>query len=179
MSNLPSDRRVQVHAAFFAPFAALLLFLLPPVSQNALAQSTQVLTINATVSARAELTLSPTTITFADASPTTTPSIQAGSVVTVTAKVRTGSSSTPTLVVQANGDLESGGDTIAIGNVRWTASGAPFVAGTMNKTTAQDAAAFGTGSGSYSGTYTYFLANSWSYPTGSYSQTATYTLTAP
>src|SRR5678815_871237 len=89
------------------------------------AQTTQTLTINATVSSRAELTLSPTTINFADASPTTSPSVAADSSVTVTAKVR--SSGTPTLKVLANGDLTSGGNTIGIGNVTWTASGSPFI----------------------------------------------------
>ena len=137
------------------------------------------LTINATVSSRAELTLSPLTINFPDASPTTTPNIPADSTVTVTANVRTGSSSTPTLTVLANGDLLSGGDSIPISNVTWTASGAPFIAGTMNNSVAQDGASFGTGSGSYSGTYTYTLANSWAYVPGNYTQTVTYTLTAP
>jgi hypothetical protein len=141
------------------------------------AQTTQTLTINATVSSRAELTLSPTTINFADASPTTSPSVAADSSVTVTAKVR--SSGTPTLKVLANGDLTSGGNTIGIGNVTWTASGSPFIAGTMNKTTAQDAATFSSGSGSYSGSFSYALVNSWTYAVGSYTQTATYTLTAP
>lgn len=122
------------------------------------ASSTQTLTVNATVSARAELTLSPTTINFADASPTTTPSIAADSTVSVTAKVRTGSASAATLKVLANGDLTSGADKIAISAISWTASGAPFIAGTMNKTTAQDGATFALGSGSFSGTYTFSLA---------------------
>ena len=143
----------------------------------AAAQSSQTLTINATVSSRAELTLSPTTISFPDADPTATPSIPANTTVSVTARVR--SSGTPTLKVLASGDLASGGNSIGIGNVTWTASGAPFIAGTMSKTTAQDAATFSAGSGAYSGTFVYALANSWNYAVGSYSQTATYTLTAP
>ena len=143
----------------------------------AAAQSTQTLTINATVSSRAELTLTPTTISFPDADPTSTPSVAANTTVSVTARVR--SSGTPTLKVLANGDLASGGNSIAISNVSWTASASPFIAGTMNKTTAQDAATFSAGSGSYSGAYSYFLTNSWNYAVGSYSQTATYTLTAP
>jgi hypothetical protein len=138
---------------------------------------TQVLTINASVLNRAELVLTPTTINFADANPTTTPSIAADSTVSVTARVRT--SGTPTLRVLAAADLTAGANTIAIGNVTWTASAAPFIAGTMNRVTAQDAATFAAGSGQYTGTYTYALANSWSYSVGSYSTTATYTLTAP
>ena len=92
--------------------------------------------------------------------------------------MKTGSASTATLTVLAAGDLTSGTDTIAISNVTWTATGAGFVAGTMNKTTAQSAGSW-TGSGNRSGTFSYFLANSWSYPTGSYTATTTYTLTAP
>ncbi|PYR34589.1 MAG: hypothetical protein DMF89_09630 [Acidobacteria bacterium] len=141
------------------------------------AQSTQTLTINATVSARAELTISPTTINFPDASPTTTPSIPANSTVSVTANVRT--SGTPTLKVLANGNLTSGANSIAITNVTWTASAAPFIAGTLNSATSQDAATFSSGSGSYSGVFTFALANSWARADGSYTQTATYTLTAP
>ena len=79
----------------------------------------------------------------------------------------------------ANGNLISGSDTIAITNVTWTASGAPFVAGTMDAVTAQDAATFSSGSGQYTGTYSYLLANSWAYVPGAYTQTVVYTLTAP
>jgi hypothetical protein len=143
------------------------------------AQTTQNLTINATVGSWAVLSLSPTTISFPNANPSTTPSIPANTTVAVTADVRT--AGTPTLTVLANGDLVSGGNTIGINNVTWTASGAPFIAGTMNRTTAQSAATFAAGGGTYSGTYTYSLANSWAYvPSGTaYTQTATYTLTAP
>ena len=140
------------------------------------AQTTQVLTINATVLSRAELTLTPTIISFPDASPTTTPVIGANSPVTVTARVRT--SGTPTLRVIAGGDLTSGSDTIGVDRVSWTAA-APFIGGTMNNSTAQDAASFGVGSGEYIGTYTYSMINDWSYAVGSYMTTATYTLTAP
>ncbi len=143
---------------------------------SAEAQSIQVLTINASVLSRAELTLSPTTINFPDANPTTTPSIAADSPVAVNARVRT--TGTPTLRVLANADLTSGPDTIGADQVTWTA-GAPFIAGTMNIVTPQDAATFVAGSGQYSGTYTFALANSWSYAVGAYTTTATYTLTAP
>jgi hypothetical protein len=74
--------------------------------------------------------------------------------------------------------LISGGDTILIGNVTWTATGTGFVPGTMSRTSAQSAGSW-TGSGSRSGTFSYFLANSWDYATGSYSASSTYTLTAP
>jgi len=143
------------------------------------ASDTKTLTINATVSARASLTLENSTINFVDADPDGTPSIPATeNVVDVTVKVRTGSTSTATLTHLAAGDLTSGGDTILIGNVTWTASGTGFQAGTMNRTTPQTAGSW-TGSGSRSGTFSYFLANSWDYALGNYTASSTYTLTAP
>ena len=156
--------------------AALVALAASPVQAQV---DTEVLTINATVSTRAELVLAPTTINFPDASPTTTPSIAADSTVAVTARVRTGSASTPTLTVLAAGELISGGDSIAISNVTWTAAPAPFIAGTMSAVSAQSAATFAMGSSEYISTYTFSFANSWAYNTGAYTQTATYTLTAP
>lgn len=144
------------------------------------ATASENLTINATVAARATLTLSSTTIDFPDADPDAVPSIGATqNPVTVTARVRTGAANTPTLTVLAGGPLTSGGDTIPISNVTWTAGGAPFIAGTMNAVTAQSAATLPNGSGGYTGTFSYFLANSWAYNIGSYTASATYTVTAP
>jgi hypothetical protein len=143
------------------------------------ATDTKTLTINFAPAARATLTLGQSGITFPDSDPDTTPSIAATqNPVAVTASVRTGASSIPTLTVVTATDLVSGSDTIPIGNVTWTASGTGYVAGTMNKTTAQSAGSW-TGSGNRSGTFSYFLTNSWNYATGSYTATATYTLTAP
>ena len=140
--------------------------------------ATQPLTINATVSARATLSLGVGTINFADADPDTVPSIAATeNAVSVTAKVRTGSASTATLTHVGPANLVSGSDNIPIGNVTWTATGAGFVPGTMN-TVAQSAGSW-TGSGNRAGTFSYFLANSWDYATGSYTASTTYTLTAP
>ena len=92
--------------------------------------------------------------------------------------MKTGSASTATLTVLAAGDLTSGGDTIAISNVYLDGNRDWLFAGTMNKTTAQTAGSW-TGSGNRTGTFSYVLANSWSYATGTYTATATYTLTAP
>lgn len=138
----------------------------------------QTLTINATVSAKAKLTLGVAAINFADADPDSVPSIAATeNPVSVTVKAQTGGASAVTLTAQANGDLDSGTDTIAITNVTWTATGAGFVGGTMD-TTAQSAGSW-TGSGRRDGTFSFWLANSWDYAAGSYSQTVVYTLTAP
>jgi hypothetical protein len=163
----------------FTILAAMIVVALMTGTTLFAANATQTLTINATVSARAELTLSPSSISFADASPTTSPTIAANSTVAVTANVRTAANSKATLLAAVSGDLTSGGDSIPASNVSWTASAGPFIAGTLNKTTAQSAANFSNGSGSYNGTYTFTLANSWSYNTGSYAATVTYTLTAP
>jgi len=154
--------------------------LLGAPSRAEAASANDTLVINATVSARATLTITAAAINFPDADPETVLSIPANeNPVSVTAKVRTGAASTPTLTVITGGPLTSGSDTIAISNVTWTASAAPFIAGTLSDTVAQNAATFANGSGNYSGTYSFFLANSWAYNIGSYTATATYTLTAP
>jgi hypothetical protein len=143
------------------------------------ASATNNVTVSATVAATAKLSLSSSTVSFANADPDTTPTITATEgAITITAKGKTSTGSNITLTVLAADDLKSGTDAIAITNVTWSASGSGFVAGTMNKTTAQAVGSW-TNSGSRTGTQTYALANSWSYPTGSYTATATYTLTAP
>jgi hypothetical protein len=136
-------------------------------------------TATATITAVAKLTMSSTSIAFPDADPDTTPAIPAsGGEITITAKARTTIGNTVTLVVQAANDLKSGLDTILATQLTWTATGAGFVAGTMSKTAAQPVASW-TSSGSWSGTQSYTLLNSWTYATGTYSTTLTYTLTAP
>jgi len=144
------------------------------------ATDTQTLTINATVSAHAKLVLAPTTINFADADPDLTPSIAANeNSVNVLSNIRTTPLGLSTLTCQADGDLISGGDVITIDNVTWTvASGAGYVPGTMNTAAAQSVGSF-TGSGAFTGNLDFFLANSWAYNVGNYSQTVTYTLTTP
>ena len=143
------------------------------------ATDTETLTINASVLARAKLVLAPTIINFPDADPDVTPSIPATeNSVNVISTVRTSSAGAVTLTCQANGDLVSGGDVIAITNVTWTSTGAGYVAGAMNNA-APVAVGSWTGSGAYVGTNDFFLANSWAYNVGAYTQTVTYTLTAP
>lgn len=144
-------------------------------------QDTATLTINATVNAKAKLTISPTTINFPDADPTSTTSIPADSAVSVTAQVRTGSNANPTLVVKALNDLISGSDVIDISNVTWTATGTGFVNGTLVKGSDVNVASW-TGSSpgqGYTGSLSFKLANSYAYPTGSFTAQAVFTLTAP
>ena len=143
------------------------------------ATDSKVLTINATVAARAKLVLAPSTINFPDADPDVTPSIPANeNSVLVLANVRTSSVGVSTLTCLANGDLTTGSDNIAISNVSWTASGGGYVGGTMSNAAAQSVGSW-TGSGANVGNLDFSLANSWAYNAGSYTQTVTYTLTAP
>jgi hypothetical protein len=143
------------------------------------ASTTSSLTVNATVAATAQLTIGGSAINFKDANPDSTPSITATeNPVAVTAKGKTSTSGAITLTLLAGNDLTSGSDSIGISNVTWTATGSGYTPGTMNKTTAQSVASW-TGSGARVGALSFALANSWSYPTGSYTTTATFTLTAP
>lgn len=143
------------------------------------ASTDQPLTINATVSSTAKLAINPVAINFPNADPDSG-AIPADNPVTVTAKVKTGSSSKPTLTLLAGGpSLVSGGDNIPISNITWTAA-SPFTGGTMNNSLAQPVDNTWTGSGVRGpGNLTFSLANSWNYATGTYSQTSTFTLTAP
>ena len=148
------------------------------------ASATKDVTIAATVSSAAKLTLATNTVTFPDADPDTVSSISAnenGAV--VTAKVKTGSSTSATLKVLAADDLKSGSDIIPITNITSSAtntSGSFFSAGPITWSKSSPGATVGVGnSGSFAGTFSWFLANSWNYPTGNYTANATYTLTAP
>jgi hypothetical protein len=148
------------------------------------AQSTANVNLSATVSSTAKLTLATTTVTFPDADPDSVSNIPAnenGAV--VTAKVKTGSATAATLKVLAADDLKSSSDTIAITNVTSTATntlGSFFTAGPVTWSKTSPGATVGQGnSGSYAGTFSWFLANSWDYPTGAYTASATYTLMAP
>jgi hypothetical protein len=150
------------------------------------ATDTASVTLSAQVTSMATLTLSTSTISFVNADPTSTPSIQATEQdIAVTASVRTASSpvGTATLKVLAADDLKSGSDVIPITAVTSTAaniSGSFFAAGPVTWSKTSPGATVGSGnSGYFTGTFNWFLANSWTYPTGSYSATAIYTLTAP
>jgi hypothetical protein len=63
--------------------------------------------------------------------------------------------------------------------LKWTGTGAGFAAGPTTMTNVNQSAASWTGSGNHSGTQSFALDNSWSYATGSYTATITYTLTSP
>jgi hypothetical protein len=140
---------------------------------------TRTVTLSTTIASRAKLIFGLYAMSFPDADPDSVPSNPSNvNPISVTSSARTGSSQTVGLTCLASGDFISGTITISIGNMTWTATGTGYVPGTMDRTTAQTAGSW-TGSGQRIGTFSYFLANSWSYTVGSYSTSIGYTLTAP
>ena len=157
---------------------AALVVLALAASRVPVRAQTQNGTLNASINGQARLSLSSAALTFPDADPDTVPSIQAAQgPITLTAKARTSPNGSITLTVQANDHLRSGVNTIPASNITWVASGAGFSNGTLSAASAQIVAAW-TGSGVRSGTQTFFFKNLWSYATGIYTLTMTYTLSA-
>jgi hypothetical protein len=145
---------------------------------SAYAQATGTLTVNVNVGAKAKLTIGPGTIAFADADPDVVTTLTSPAV-TIDVKARTSAAGSVTLTVLAGGDLVSTGNpNIGINNLEWTTGGTGFAAGTANSTTPQPVGSW-SGSGTQSGSQVFTLPNSWTYATGTYSVTLTYTLTAP
>jgi hypothetical protein len=127
-----------------------------------------------------DLTLSSPVITFPGSDPDTVP-IVAAAPVQVSYRVRQNNKGTWSLTVLAAGDLISGPARIDISNVTWVATPAPpFQNGTLSKTVAQRVAS---GTDNVNpltvGSITFRLANSWTYSTGTYTQTVLFTLSAP
>lgn len=140
---------------------------------------TDVATLNATISGMARLSLSSAALTFPDASPDTVPQVSATQgPVTITARARASAAGVVRLTVRANNNLRSGVNTIPAANITWTSTGAGFVGGTLSPTTAQTVGSW-TGSGVRTGTATFLFRNLWTYATGTYTLTMTFTLTAP
>jgi len=176
------SKRKALRAALFMVAIALKSLSLP-LSLNA--DTSIVMTdVNATSTCSATLTINSSSITFPSANPDLVLSVPATqNPVSVNASVQIDDKSTVTLTALAGGDLVSGTDTIPINAVSWTASGSGdneggLIAGIMKKSTPVLAGSW-TQSGTYSGAFSFFLANSWSYAPGTYSQTVTYTITAP
>jgi hypothetical protein len=144
----------------------------------AAAAQTDTATLSAAVAPLARLTLSAATLTFPDADPDTVPLV-AGvpAAITITAKARATEGTTVTLTVQATDDMRSGISTIPAAAITWTATGAGFVAGTLSAAAEQVLASW-TGSGIRTGSQSYRFQNLWSHPTGIYTVTITYTLSA-
>jgi hypothetical protein len=143
------------------------------------AQSTANVGATFMVASQTKLTLSISTLSFPNADPDTVPSIPAAEgAIMITAEARATAGNQVILTVLASDDFRSGMNTIPVSKLTWTTAGPGFIGGTMSRSLAQRVATFGD-SGTNSGTQAYSLANSWTYPTGSYSTTVTYTLTTP
>lgn len=153
--------------------AALVVMLTLCTSEIAAAQS------GGGPGAKLDLSVSPSSIVFASADPDLVPLVTAAP---ITVQIRVRQNTGPwQLTVTANGDLNSGADTVDITNVTWTATPAPpFQGGTLSKTVAQRVASgTGTVNPAQNGSVAFRLANSWNYAAGTYSQTLVFTLSAP
>lgn len=143
------------------------------------ASEASTITASAIIGGLAKLSLSSLTISFPDADPDRVPIVPAASgPVIVTAKARAIPGSSVTLTVEALDDLRSGTDVIPAAALIWTATGDGFVDGSVGRGVARTVATW-PGSGIRTGAQAYGLQNSWSYRTGTYTLTLTYTLTAP
>jgi hypothetical protein len=128
---------------------------------------------------RLDLSLTPTIISFAPSDPDALPVVESPPV-TINYRVR-GYDGPWQITVLASGDLNAGTATVDISNVSWVATPAPpFRNGTLSKTVAQIVAAgTGTVNPAASGSLTFRLTNSWTYSTGTYTQTLVLTLATP
>jgi hypothetical protein len=124
------------------------------------------------------LSLNYSSITFNDADPDVTNPLPANRTVRVTIRVRNNAGNNWRLTHLAAGDLSS---SIPISNISWTVTPQPpFVNGSMNKSVAQIAAqGVGNVNPAQTGTFTFRIANLWSYNTGNFSVVTTFTLSAP
>jgi hypothetical protein len=132
------------------------------------------------VAQQLDLSLSTAVITFPGSDPDTVPLVSAAPV-QITYRVRQNNKANWSLTVLAAGDLISGPARIDISNVTWVATPSPpFQNGALSKTVAQRVAS---GNGNVNpdtiGSITFRLANSWTYSTGTYTQTILFTLSAP
>jgi len=134
--------------------------------------------IHSALSQTLNLTVNPTSISFSDADPDLAPSIAANTTVNVTIRVRFNGSNNWRLTHLASGDLSP---SIPISNISWTVTPQPpFINGSMSRSVAQTAAQ-GTGNvnPARTGSFTFRIANLWSYNTGNFSVATTFTLSAP
>lgn len=126
------------------------------------------------------LTILDPTISFADRDPDLLPpSITATpNPVRISVRVRNNAGNNWRLTHQASGDLSS---SIPISNISWTVTPQPpFVNGSMSRLAPQTAAqGVGNVNPAITGRFIFTIANLWSYNTGNFSQTTTFTLSAP
>ncbi len=147
-----------------------------PVIAFALALSSLLLPAGAYCD-EATLTLDVVSLSFPSSDPDLVPEISAvENPVTVSVRVRGASSTIADLTAISPGDLVSGTDAIAIDRVNWTALGDGFVSGALSKTDPQPVGHWFGKKVDATGALWFRLQNSWTYATGTYSQTVIYTL---
>lgn len=140
---------------------------------------TSTATLSADIRTLAKLTLSTNSVTFPDADPDVIAQVSSlGGPIAITAKSRATAGAQVILTVVAGDDLRSGIQVIGAAAITWTTTGAGFQPGTLSKTTPVTVAQW-TGSGIRSGTQQLMFQNLWSYATGTYTLSLTYTLTSP
>jgi hypothetical protein len=156
----------------------LVVALIVAAAASAAAQSASA-TLSANITPTARLSFSSNSLVFPDADPDLVPKISALSgPITITAKALAARDGVVTLTVQASDDLRSGVTVLPASMITWTATGVGFVPGTMSASTPQVVGSW-TGSGVRTGTQTYYFENRWTHPSGIYTVTLVYTLTAP
>jgi len=119
-----------------------------------------------------------TTLTFPAADPDVVPTVAATeNLVQVDVSVHGAPGLTAQLSVQAGGDLVSPGTSIPISQIGWTGQGTGFGSGVLSWQNPQLVGQW-IGKTTVTGYLSFWLANSWSYALGSYSQNLVYTLIA-
>lgn len=127
----------------------------------------------------ARLTFDTAAVSFPSADPDSVPQINAvENPVTIEVTVRAGNPTITDLTTLSSGDLQSGVDVIPIDRVSWTAQGSGFTSGVLSKDDPQPVGQWFGKRVDAVGSLSFRLQNSWSYATGSYSQTVVYTLVA-
>ena len=158
--------------------AAVLVWTAAAPAARAAAQASTA-TLSANVGTIAKLNLSAATAAFPDADPDAVPQIPtAGGPILITAKSRANPGVLVVLTLQAADDLRSGVNVIPASNITWTATGAGFVGGTLSKVAPVTVATW-TGSGVRTGSQQLYFRNLWTHPTGTYTVSLLYTLSAP
>ena len=136
-------------------------------------------TLSVSLGSQARISVSPASITFPDADPDLVPQVTAlPGPIAITTRARATRNTVVTLTIQATDDLRSGVTVLPASLITWTTSGGGFVAGTLSRTSPQIVGSW-VGSGIRTGTQSFLFENRWSHPTGTYSVTLMYTLTAP
>ncbi len=125
---------------------------------------------------RVRLTITPNALIFRDADPDTTPVIAAqGNPVQVTMICR---GEQIMLTLRGTDHLVSGADTIEVGNITWSATGAGFLGGRLRVQEEVPVGKWQPTSPIIQGTLAFFLANSWQYAVGTYKTTVIFTASA-